>query len=407
MAGRPPHVLIGVSGAIAAYRAADVVRGLRKGGAEVTVALTANAERFVTPFLLANLSGRPVVTGQYGPEMADVHHVNLAFAVDLLLVAPATADLLARLAHGLADDFLTTFALATPAPVLLAPAMNPRMWAHPATQANVATLRARGASFVGPVEGELATLHAGLGRLAEVDAIVEEALRIIRGGGSLRGQRWLVTAGPTQEDLDLARTLTNRSTGKMGFAVAAVARARGAEVVLVSGPTEVAPPPGVEVVRVRSAEDMRAAVLARLEPVDVVVMAAAVADFRPEHSEPRKMKKEEAGEVTSLTLVRTADILAEVGRLKGHRVLVGFAAEDGDLEARALDKLRKKQLDLVVANDISASDRGFAAEENEVMLIAEGSREDVSKRPKREIAERIADRIEVLLAARRPSTGPS
>jgi phosphopantothenoylcysteine decarboxylase/phosphopantothenate--cysteine ligase len=394
------HVLLGVSGAIAAYRAADVVRELRRGGAEVTVAMTRNAAHFVTPFLLANLSGRAVITDQYQPDLSDVHHVNLAFTVDLLLCAPASADLLARMAQGIADDFLTTFYLATEAPVLVAPAMNTRMWQHPATRANVLTLRERGVAFVGPVEGELATLHSGIGRLAPPAAIAEEALARLRRPGPLAGQVVLVTAGPTAEDIDPVRTISNRSSGRMGFAVAAEARARGARVILVSGPTEVEPPAAVELRRVRSAAAMKEAVMAALGEATVVIMTAAVSDFRPERAEPRKVKKEGVEELT-LRLVRTDDILAEVGRKKGRRLVVGFAAEDGDLEARARHKLERKHLDLVVANDISRGDTGFAAEENEVLILdAQGGREELSKRPKREVAARLLERIEGLLAAR-------
>jgi len=244
------HVLLGVSGAIAAYKAADVVRGLRMDGCEVTVALTANATNFVTPFLLGNLAGRPAIVDQWAAENADVRHIDLALGVDLLLIAPASADILAKMANGLADDFVTTFHLATPAPTVVAPAMNTRMWDHPATRANVERLRDIGVRFVGPVEGALATLHTGLGRMAEPAAIVDQVRQILSGGGSLEGQVVLVTAGRTEEDLDLARTLTNRSSGRMGYAVAAEAQARGAQTILVSGPTELEPPVGVEVHRV-------------------------------------------------------------------------------------------------------------------------------------------------------------
>jgi phosphopantothenoylcysteine decarboxylase/phosphopantothenate--cysteine ligase len=398
---RPPHVLLGVTGAIAAYRAADIVRELRREGARVTVALSENAHHFVAPFLLANLSGEPVVTGQYEPEMATVRHVELALEVGLLLVAPASADVLARMAHGIAGDFLTTFHLATAAPVLVAPAMNSRMWEHPATRANAATLRARGVHFVGPVEGELATLHEGIGRLAAVAEIAAEAMRIVRGPGPLAGEVVLVTAGPTAEDLDLARTLTNRSSGRMGFALAAEARARGAEVILIAGPTEIAPPAAVELVRVRSAAEMEQAVKARLPGATVVLMAAAVADYRPARYEQRKIKKEEDGEPV-LALVRTADILTGIARDHDPGcIVVGFAAEDRDLAARAKDKLDRKHLDLIVANDISRGDAGFAAEENEVLILDRaGGRIDVSKRPKREIAGRVLDRVAELRAER-------
>lgn len=395
------RVLLGVSGAIAAYKAADVIRGLRVRGVDVTVAMTANAHHFVTPFLLANLSGKPVIAGQYEAEAASVRHVNLAFETELLLLAPATADLLAKLAHGLADDFLTTFHLATPAPLLIAPAMNTRMWEHPATQANVLTLRERGARFIGPVEGDLATLHRGIGRLADPALIVAAALRQLDGGLGLEHEVVLVTAARTEEDIDLARTVTNRASGRMGFALAEEAAARGAETILITGPTELEAPAVAEVVRVRSGEEMRQAVAARLARASVVIMAAAVADFRPAEIAAGKLKKSELREI-EVAMVRTIDILSEISAKKGERIVVGFAAEDADVEARSREKLLRKGVDLVVGNDISRSDRGFAAEENEVIIVGhDGLREEVSKRPKREVAARVLDHVERLLRERR------
>ena len=395
-----PHVLLGVSGAIAAYKAADVVRGLRASGADVTVAVTANATHFVTPFLLGNLSGRATITDQYDTRLSDVHHVDLALDVGLLLVAPATADVLAKMAAGIADDFLTTFYLATPAPVLVAPAMNSRMWQHPATRANVATLRARGVQFVGPVEGELATLHRGIGRLAEPADVVAEALRLVGGAGPLHGEVVLVTAGRTEEPLDLVRTITNRSSGRMGFALAAAAHARGAEVVLVTGPTELAPPAQIATHRVRTAAEMRERVQIELARATVVIMCAAVSDFRPAEAVARKVRKDEV-ETPKLELVRTPDILAELGREKGARLLVGFAAEDADVAARAAAKLREKNLDLIVGNDISGTETGFAADLNEVVIVdAGGVREAVSKRPKPEVAARVIDHVAALVGER-------
>jgi phosphopantothenoylcysteine decarboxylase/phosphopantothenate--cysteine ligase len=323
---------LGVSGGIGAYKAVEVVRLLQKRGHDVRAVMTRSARRFVAPLTFEAITRHPVITSQFAPGMnADIEHIALAASMDLLLVAPATANVIGKFAQGIADDFLSALYLATRAPVLLAPAMNTNMWEHPAVRENVARLEARGVHMVAPGAGYLACGWIGPGRLAEPDAIVEAADRLLRPRASLVGRRLLVTAGPTVEDLDPVRYLGNRSSGRMGFALAREAQARGANVVLVAGPTAVEPPRVTEVVRVRSTREMHAAVMARADEVDAVVMAAAVADYTPARgAEPRKIEK---GGTLTLELERTPDILADLGARRGDRpmpVLIGFAAETGD-----------------------------------------------------------------------------
>ncbi len=392
------RVLLGVSGGIAAYKAAALVRRLRDAGADVRVVLTANAARFVSALTFQALSGNPVRTGLWDEAAeAAMGHIELARWADRVLVAPASADLLARLAHGHADDLLATVCLATTAQLAVAPAMNQQMWAHPATQANIALLRERGVHVLGPASGDQACGETGAGRLLEPEDLVA-ALAAGAGGGLLAGARVLVTAGPTFEDIDPVRFIGNRSSGRMGFAVAAAAAAAGASVTLVAGPVALDTPPGCERIDVRSARDMRAAVLARAATCDVFVGAAAVGDFRPSAEAGQKIHKEgDAG--LALALVQNPDILAEVAALEARPFVVGFAAETGDLEARARAKLERKHLDLIAANTVGGG-QGFDSEDNALLLLwPGGGREVLAQAPKAELAEALVARIARLRGA--------
>ena len=393
-------VALGITGGIGAYKSVDVARRLQQAGHEVTAVMTESACRFVGPLTFEAITRRPVVTDQFAPGAnADIEHVALASGIELLVVAPATANVIGKLANGIADDFLSSLYLATRAPVLVAPAMNSNMLAHDAVQRNLATLAGRGVHLVEPGDGYLACGWIGKGRLAEPAEIVAAAEQLLRPAGSLAGRSLLVTAGPTYEDLDPVRYLGNRSTGRMGFAVVAEALARGAAVRLVAGPTELEPPPGAEVTRVRSAREMHAAVMEQVAGVDAVVMAAAVADYAPAGgAQPGKMPK---GADLTLALSRTPDILAELGERRAGAsapVLVGFAAETSDVVARARRKLAAKRLDLVVANDVSRPDRGFAVETNAATLVDAAGTEDVPLGPKRALAAALLDRVEALIA---------
>ena len=393
-------IALGVSGGIGAYKAVEVARGLQKRCHEVVAVLTANAMKFVGPITFEAITRRRVITDQFeAGSNADIEHISVASTIDLLLIAPATANLLGKLANGIADDFLSTLYIATRAPVLVAPAMNTQMFAHEAVRANLDTLAARGVRFVEPGEGYLACGWIGKGRMAEPEEIVAAVEDVLRPQGPLRGQRVLVTAGPTYEDLDPVRFLGNRSSGKMGFAVAAEAARRGAEVTLVAGPTAVEPPPVRELVRVRTAEEMHKAVIDRADRMDVVVMAAAVADYTPAERAVQKVPK--GGDTTTIVLRKTPDILAELGtrRLASGRgpVLVGFAAETEDVVAHAAAKREAKHVDLIVANDVSRADAGFAADTNEVTLVGPEGAEAVPLQSKSRVAAAILDRIERLL----------
>ena len=398
-------VALGVSGGIGAYKAVEVARGLQQRGHDVAAVMTANAQRFVGPLTFEAITRRRVATDQFAPGInADIDHIALASTLDLLLVAPATADVIGKLANGIADDFLSSLYLATSAPVLLAPAMNTNMLSHPAVRANLDTLAARGVRFVEPGDGYLACGWVGRGRLAEPDTIVAAADGILCGGGAWAGRSILVTAGPTYEDLDPVRYLGNRSTGRMGYAVAAEAAARGARVLLVSGPTALEPPAGVEVTAVRSAVEMHAEVvrLAFEGRIDAVVMAAAVADYTPAAG-PQAAKIRKTDDDLVLTLQRTPDVLADLGVRRGDArepVLVGFAAETGDAVARARAKLARKRVDLVVANDVTAPGAGFAVDTNVATLVSDAGVEPVSRRSKRDLARVILDRIEARLGSR-------
>ncbi|HSD29660.1 MAG TPA: bifunctional phosphopantothenoylcysteine decarboxylase/phosphopantothenate--cysteine ligase CoaBC [Vicinamibacteria bacterium] len=394
-----PVVVLGVTGCIGAYKACEVLRELQRRETDVRVVMTAAATRFVAPMTFEALSHHPVFHDQWAPgENGDIRHISLADEADLLLVAPATANILGKFARGIADDPLSTLYLATRAPVLVAPAMNVNMFEHPAVQENIATLRARGVGVVEPGSGYLACGWLGKGRLAEVGEIVEAALVMLARRRDLEGETVLVTAGPTVEDIDPVRFVSNRSSGRMGYRLAEAARDRGAKVILVSGPTSLEAPHGVEVLAVRSAEEMQQAVTERVGPATIVIAAAAVSDYRPAAASPSKIKKTDRS--VKLELVRTPDILQGLGEAKGGRVLVGFAAETEDLVANAGKKLEAKNLDLVVANDVTAG-AAFGADTNAVVLLRrDGARADVPLASKREVAERILDEVRALRAAR-------
>ena len=393
------RILVAVTGGIAAYKAPELVRALRRAGHAVRCVLTREATRFVSPLVLQTLTGERVRSELLDPaEEGEIDHVALADWAELLLVAPATAHTLARLACGLADDLPTAVALATRAPLLVAPAMNVNMWQHPATQANVARLRERGVAFVGPEAGELACGWEGVGRMSEPERIAASAERAL-GPRSLEGEVVLVSAGGTREPVDAVRYLGNRSSGRMGFAVAEEAARRGAEVALVAGPSALATPSGVRRVDVGSALEMRDALLAEFARATIAVMSAAVADFRPARAAEGKLRKEELPEGAGLTLelVRNPDILAELCRGKGSRTVVGFAAESGEVVERARRKLARKGCDLLVANDIGRADSGFDAEQNAVVFVWPGGDvEELPRLPKREVAAQLLDRVEKL-----------
>lgn len=395
------RVLLGVAGSIAAYRAADIASALTRRGADVHVVLTRHAAAFVGPPTFRALTANPVLSGVFDePYDRHIAHIHLAQSVDLILVAPATANVLAKMAHGIADDMLTTLLLAATAPVLAAPAMNPVMLAHPATQANIGLLRERGVRFVQPGQGRLACGAEGIGRLAEVDTIVGLAADLLLRQRDLRGLRLLVTAGATREPLDPVRYLTNRSSGKMGYAVAAAAAQRGAEVTLVSGPAAIEPPAGVDLVRVGTAAEMLEACRAPFADCAAFVAAAAPADYTPEAVEPRKIKKR-GGDPLALRLVPTPDILATLAARKRAQVVVGFAAETENLLANAAEKLVRKGLDLVAANDVTEEGAGFEVDTNRVTLLwPDGRSEALPLLPKRDVAERLLDAVRALVAAR-------
>ncbi|MDI6895154.1 MAG: bifunctional phosphopantothenoylcysteine decarboxylase/phosphopantothenate--cysteine ligase CoaBC [Bacillota bacterium] len=399
-------VVVGITGGIAAYKAVEVVSRLRRLGADVHVVMTRAATRFVTPLTLQTISGNAVVTSMFSRTTRwNVEHVALADRADLLLVVPATANVVGKVAAGVADDFLTTTIMACRAPVVFCPAMNFRMYENPIFQANVARLEDLGYRFVPPEAGWLAEGTVGVGRLPDPSLIVDRVVQMLggpsAGGGDLAGCRVLVTAGPTWEMIDPVRFISNPSSGKMGYALARAARMRGAAVVLVSGPVALPPPEGVELVPVTSAEDMFGAVMDRLPGTDLVLKAAAVGDWRPRLVHPSKVKKEQMA-AWVLELDPTPDILAEVGRRKGKTVVVGFAAETDDIERHAREKIAYKNLDLLVVNDVSRPGVGFASDDNQVTLYwPDGSSEDLPAMRKAELAHRILDRVVPVVRARR------
>jgi phosphopantothenoylcysteine decarboxylase/phosphopantothenate--cysteine ligase len=389
------RILLGVTGGIAAYKAAYLVRLLTQSGADVQVVMTPAALRFIGADTFAALTHHPVYSDVF-EEPEAVLHVRLAHQADAALVAPATANVVAKLAHGLADDLLTSTLLEATCPLVLAPAMHTGMWQQPATQANLGTLTERGATIVPPGMGPLAAGDEGPGRMAEPDAILRAVIDILAAGGDLKGRRLLVTAGPTHEPIDAVRFISNRSTGTMGFAVAAEAARRGAQVTMVAGPVGLPDPAGVEVVRVETSSEMAASVFERYETADAVVMAAAVADFRPDRTVPGKLKKE-AGP-PELKLERAIDILARLGKQKENQILVGFAAETDRVVDEGRRKLGEKNLDLLVANEVGRPGTGFGSETNRAAILA-ASGDDVELRDwtKTELARAICDRIAGLL----------
>lgn len=402
------NVLLAVTGGIAVYKAVEVMRGLQKAGCDVRVVMTAEAEEFVGKATFEGLAKHPVADDVFHDRESFIPHIDLAEWADAVLVVPATANVMAKMATGLADDMLSTTLLAVPAetPVLVAAAMNVHMWQNPATQANLRTLQARGVRFVMPVSGMLACGDVGEGKLAPVDDIVAAALSALGGTNcpgerpALAGVRVVVTAGPTQEAIDPVRYIANRSSGKMGYAVAAEAARRGAEVTLVSGPVSLPAPAGVRVVPVVSAADMEREVLAAFADADVAICAAAVADYTPAHPADHKLKKAHE-HLDAIELRETDDILARLSAEKGDRVVVGFAAETDDVMHNARTKLVHKGCDLIVANDVSRADSGFGSDTNRVSFLTAEGVERLDTLPKTEVASRLLDRVEEILRGRR------
>ena len=391
------RVVLGVTGGIAAYKAAEFVRLLVKEEVDVHVVMTENAQEFITPLTFQTLSGNPVVTDPFALlEDAEIGHIALADLAELVVILPATANIIGKIANGIADDFLSTMVMATKAPVLLIPSMNVNMWENKALQKNIQTLIGIGYYLMEPGEGELACHWYGKGRLPELNEVVEK-MEDLLSPKDLKGEQILITGGPTQEPIDPVRFITNRSSGKMGVALAKVARRRGAEVILITGPSSLPPPRrDIQWVPVRSAEEMREAVFAHLEGSSVVIKSAAVSDYRPKAASEKKIKKE--GSEYILALERTKDILEELGKKKGKRILVGFAAETEDLMANAKKKLLEKNLDLIVANDVSKPGAGFGVDTNQVkVLYPSGQVKDLPLMTKEEVAQFILDDVARLL----------
>jgi phosphopantothenoylcysteine decarboxylase/phosphopantothenate--cysteine ligase len=394
------RVVVGVTGGIAAYKSAELVRLLVKAGAYTNVAMTANATRFITPLTFEALSGNHVICDMWDAKTGPMDHIEWGQKADLVIIAPATANFIGKLAHGLGDDFLSTMVLAASARILVCPAMNSRMFLNPAVQTNLGLLRERGYEVMEPGEGGLACRTEGPGRLPEPEDILEEAKRLLK-NQDLKGLRFLVTAGPTIEPLDPVRYMTNRSSGRMGYAIARAARMRGADVTLVSGPTNLKPPAGVVFRSVKTAEEMREAVMNGCENFDVIIKAAAVLDYKPKERAVHKIKRK-GGEQT-LNLTENPDILAELGcrKREGRPLLVGFAAETQALTAHATEKLKKKNLDLIVANDVSRQDAGFEVDTNAVKVIyRDGRVEEWALMSKQEVADRLLDRLGEMLEKR-------
>ena len=391
------RILLGVTGGIAAYKSPDLVRRLRERGAEVQVVMTAAAREFVTPMTFQAVSGRPVRTELWDAAAeAAMGHIELARWAEAVLIAPASADFLARLATGQADDLLATLCLATEAPIAVAPAMNHLMWANPATRANVATLQQRRVQVFGPAEGDQACGEVGEGRMLEPLELVDRVAALLVGGGALQGRRVLITAGPTRERIDPVRFISNRSSGKMGFAVAQAAREAGAEVILVSGPVSLPTPPGVRRVDVESAADMLTAVLREVEGTDIFISTAAVADYRPASAAGQKIKK--TTDTLDLCMERTTDVLATVAARPDRPFVVGFAAETESVEQNARAKLLKKNLDLIAANEVG-HDKAFECEENQLVVLWRNGRRDLGKASKLTLARALVAHIAESFAA--------
>ncbi|CQR74585.1 Coenzyme A biosynthesis bifunctional protein CoaBC [Sporomusa ovata DSM 2662] len=391
------NIVMGVSGGIAAYKAVEVVSRLKKAGCNVNVIMTKAATEFVTPLTFRELSGNPVVTDMWEePKTWNVQHIALANWADVFLVAPATANIIGKIANGIADDMLSTTIMATKAPVILAPAMNTNMYLNPVTQQNLAKLAGLGYHIIEPAAGLLACGVEGPGRLPEPVAIVDKVAALLQNCQNLRGRRILITAAGTREAIDPVRYIGNRSSGKMGYALAGAAAGRGAEVILISGPANLPAPPGVSITRVETAAQMQAAVLAEFDTVDIVIKAAAVADYRPELVADQKIKK--TGNTLTINLVKNPDILFELGQRKKQQILVGFAAETKDLMIHAREKLTKKNLDMIVANDITLPGAGFNIDTNIVKIIhKDGAVEELPQLSKQQVAEILLDKISTLL----------
>jgi len=390
---RNKSIVLGVTGSIAAYKAAEIASQLTQSGAKVNVILTEGAIHFISPVTFRAITGNPVVTGMFDlASEFSIEHVSLAKAADIVIIAPATANIIAKLAAGIADDMLCCTVLATRAPVLIAPAMETNMYTNPITQDNLSKLKARNFVIVGPATGWLASGKEGLGRLADVNDIIGSICQVLDRGGDLTGRHVVVTAGGTQEPIDPVRYLSNRSSGKMGHALAEAARDRGAKVTLITAPTSLPEPVGVNVIRVGTAEEMRQAVEDVTLQADALIMAAAVADYRPTKTAKDKIKRGKAG--LTLELECTPDIL---GSVEGNFIKVGFAAESSNLVENAKGKLKQKRLDFIVANDITASDSGFGSDTNRVTIIDRKGRVDsLPLLPKREVADKVLDRVAVL-----------
>lgn len=393
------RIALGVSGGIAAYKACEIVRGLTKAGCDVQVLMTRNATEFITPLTLQTLSGNRVLLETFDLQSEDtIQHIELSRRIDALVVAPATANVLAKFARGVADDLLSTFFISVTVPVVLAPAMNTRMWKHPSTRDNLEHLASGGVRIVGPGDGWLAEREIGEGRLAEPETIIEQTLLAARRSTQLKGRKIVISAGPTREPIDPVRYLSNRSSGKMGFALADAAARRGATVVLIAGPVDRPTPFGVERIDVTTAAEMHAAVMGAREGADTVIMSAAVADYIPRAAE-HKLKK--TGETLELTFDRGVDILAELGADRRERLLVGFAAETESVIDNARDKLEKKNLDYIVANDVSGENTGMEADDNAVTVLGrDGSAHDIPRASKTVVAERVLDCLFADIAGR-------
>ncbi len=391
------NVVLGVCGGIAAYKACDLASKLRQAGAEVRTVMTSAAQRFVSPLTFQSLTHQPVITDLFTPiEEWEIEHISLAQKASLIVIAPATANIIGKLACGIADDFLSTIVLATHAPILLCPAMNCEMYANEVVQQNIERLKARGFHVLEPEQGVLACGDVGKGRLAAVDSIFDRILSLLVRTHDFAGIKTLVTAGPTHEPIDPVRYITNPSTGKMGFALAQAAKERGADVTLVTGPVNLTPPAGVETVRVKTAGEMASAVLDRADKCKLVIGCAAVSDYTPEQTAEHKIKKTKS-EVT-LKLKPTVDIMAELGKRKGKKVLVGFSVETRDLIENSLKKLKAKNLDMIVCNDVTRPGAGFAADTNIVTILdRQGGAEQVPQMTKLETAHKILDRVRELL----------
>ena len=392
-------VVLGITGGIAAYKAADLASKLTQAGAKVKVVMTKSATEFVTPLTFWSVTGQEVTTEMFGPSAKPgITHITLADSTDVVAIVPATADIMAKLASGIADGMLTCVVLATKAPIIIAPAMHSNMYENPVTQENLAKLKSRGFVIVEPEYGRLASGAMGMGRLAEVGKILGTIQQVLGRSGDLAGKQIVVTAGGTQEAIDPVRFISNRSSGKMGYAVAETARDRGAQVKLITAPTVLLDPPGIDIVRITSAIQMKEAVTEATTKADALIMAAAVADYQPKSTAKQKIKKEATGADLTLELARTPDTLAEV---KGNFIKVGFAAESENLVANAKEKLERKQVDLFVANDITAADSGFSVDTNKVTIIdKKGTIEELPLMSKREVADRVLDRVVGMLGSK-------